>query len=128
MSGERPDTITLPDASAIPGLVFRHARLPDDLLGLVAVHERSTQADGVDPLSSREGIPTFDAMRANFTPSAGFDPASDALIVEMEQQIVGYSRVTWWTERDGVWLYLTTGRLLPAWRGQGIGTAMLRWA
>ncbi len=46
----------------------------------------------------------------------------------MDGQIIGYSGVTWWTERDGVWLYLTIGHLLPAWRGRGIGTAMLRWA
>lgn len=28
---------------------------------------------------------------------------------------------------DGVWVYLTLGWLLPVWRGQGIGTAMLHW-
>jgi mycothiol synthase len=75
-----------------------------------------------------ESIPTFDAMRDRFTPSSTFDPGTDALVVELDGQIIGYSRVTRWTERDGVWLYLTTGRLLPAWRKRGIGTAMLRWA
>jgi mycothiol synthase len=91
------------------------------------MHEGSAQADGVDPLSSMESTPTLDEMRARFAPSSAFDPTMDALVVEMDGQIIGYSRVTWWTERDGVWLYLTTGRLLPAWRGRGIGTAMLRW-
>jgi ribosomal protein S18 acetylase RimI-like enzyme len=67
-------------------------------------------------------------MREWFLPSSTFDPATDALIVEMNGRIIGYSGVTWWTERDGVWLYLTNGRLLPAWRNHGIGTAMLRWA
>ena len=94
----------------------------------MAVHEGSAQADGVDPLSSMESIPTLDELRARFAPSSTFDPTADALIVEMNGRVIGYSRVTWWTERDGVWLYLTTGRLLPSWRGKGIGAAMLRWA
>ena len=75
-----------------------------------------------------ESVPTLDEMRARLAPSSAFDPATDALVVELDGQIIGYSRVTWWTERDGVWLYLTTGRLLPTWRRRGIGTAMLRWA
>jgi ribosomal protein S18 acetylase RimI-like enzyme len=118
----------LPDAPSISGLKFRHVRIPDDLPELVAVHEGSAQADGVDPLSSMESIPTLGNMRSRFAPSPTFDPATDALIVELAGQVIGFGRVTWWTERDGVWLYLTTGHLLPAWRGQGIGTAMLRWA
>jgi mycothiol synthase len=128
MSDERHDVIVMAEAPAIPSLVFRHLRFPGDLTGLVAVHEGSAQADGVDPLSSMESIPALDDMRARFAPSPTFDPTTDTLMVEMAGQVIGYSRVTWWTERDGVWLYLTTGRLLPAWRGRGIGTAMLRWA
>ncbi|HEY7022045.1 MAG TPA: GNAT family N-acetyltransferase [Ktedonobacterales bacterium] len=128
MSDERHDAIILPGAPAIPSLIFRHARIPDDLPGLVAVHEGSAQADGVDPLSSMESIPTLDELHARFAPSSTFDPTADALVVELDGQAIGYSRVTWWTERDGVWLYLTTGRLLPAWRRRGVGTAMLRWA
>src|SRR5690349_5650622 len=107
----------LHDAPGIPGLKFRHARIPSDLPGLVAVHVGSAQADGIDPLSSMESTPTLDEMRTRFAPSSTFDPGTDALIVEMAGQVIGYSRVTWWTERDGVWLYLTTGRLMPAWRG-----------
>jgi ribosomal protein S18 acetylase RimI-like enzyme len=128
VSAERHDAIILPETPAIPGLEFRHARIPDDFPVLVAVHEGSARADGVDPLSSMESIPTLEDMRPRLAPSSTFDPTADALIVEMNGQVIGYSRVTWWTERDGVWLYLTTGRLLPAWRGRGIGAAMLRWA
>ncbi len=60
MRDERHDVIALPEAPAIPGLVFRHLHIPDNLPGLVAVHEGSAQADGVDPLSSMESIPTLD--------------------------------------------------------------------
>jgi len=50
------------------------------------------------------------------------------LVVEVDGTVVGYNWVTWWEEQDGPWLYLHLGWLLPAWRGQGIGTAMLRAA
>lgn len=125
MKDDQPVAIMLP---AIPCLKFRTPRIPEDLPGLVTVHEGSAQTDGVDLLSSMESVPTFDELVARFASSSVFDPVADALVVEMAEQVIGYSRVTWWTERDGVWLYLTTGRLLPAWRGRGIGTAMLRWA
>ena len=88
MSDERSDAIMLPGALALPGLESRHVRIPDDLPGLVAVHEGSAQADGVDPLSSMESIPTLDAMRDRFTPSSTFDPAADALIVEVRPDVV----------------------------------------
>jgi mycothiol synthase len=128
MPDNRRYEIVLPDAPSVTGLTFRHLRIPEDPPELLAVHEGSAQADAVDPLSSMESIPTLDGIRARFAPSSTFDPATDALVVEMDGQVIGYSRVTWWTERDGVWLYLTTGRLLPAWRGQGIGASMLQWA
>jgi hypothetical protein len=57
MDNEARDAITLPEAPAIPGLIFRYARTPDDLPGLVAVHEGSAQAESVDPLSSLESVP-----------------------------------------------------------------------
>src|SRR6476620_3673652 len=100
MGDDKHDAISLPEAPAISGLTFRRVRIPDNLPGLVAVHEGSAQADSVDPLSSMESIPTLDDMRPRFAPSSTFDPAADALIVEMDRQVIGYSRVSWWTERD----------------------------
>jgi hypothetical protein len=82
MTERQLNEIILPNAPAIPGLAFRHAHIPDDLPELVAVHVESAQADGGDPLSSMESIPTLDEMRARFAPSASFDPGSDALIIE----------------------------------------------
>jgi GNAT superfamily N-acetyltransferase len=48
--------------------------------------------------------------------------------VEVEGEPVGYGRVLWWVERDGTRVYLHLGKVVPAWRGRGIGTAILGWA
>jgi mycothiol synthase len=45
----------------------------------------------------------------------------------VDESVVGYSRIISWPEGDGTWVYLTLGWILPEWRGQGIGTAMLHW-
>jgi GNAT superfamily N-acetyltransferase len=49
------------------------------------------------------------------------------LVAEVEERVVGYSRIVSWPEADGTWVYLTLGWVLPEWRGKGIGTAMLHW-
>ena len=49
-------------------------------------------------------------------------------MVEHNGEVVGYETVSWWRERDGTWLYLHRGHLLPQHRGQGVGTEMLAWA
>jgi ribosomal protein S18 acetylase RimI-like enzyme len=122
------DTIALPGAPPIPGLVFRRFRGEADYPAIVAVRAGSRDWDQIDPLSTLEGVPTLDEVRRWFTHPVNFDPATDLLFVEIGGQVVGYSRVTWWTEQDGVWLYLSLGSLLPSWRGRGIGSAMLHWA
>ena len=48
-----------------------------------------------------------------------------SLIAQVNERVVGYSRILSWREGDGTWVYLTLGWVLPDWRGQGIGTAML---
>ncbi|GIF74651.1 GNAT family N-acetyltransferase [Asanoa siamensis] len=42
-------------------------------------------------------------------------------------RIVGHGGMTWWDEADGTRLYLLSGRVDPAWRRRGVGTAILRW-
>ena len=49
------------------------------------------------------------------------------LVAQVDERVVGYSRIISWPEGDGTWVYLTLGWVLPEWRGQGIGTAMLHW-
>ena len=50
-----------------------------------------------------------------------------SLIAQVDERVVGYSRITSWPEGDKTWVYLTLGWILPEWRGRGTGTAMLHW-
>jgi len=126
MKDNSMDIISLSDAPDVPGLTFRHFRGADDYEALAAVREGVREYDRIDPRSPREGIPSADDMARVY---AGVSPGSaDMLVVEVGGAVVGYNWVTWWEEQDGPWLYLHLGWLLPAWRGQGIGTAMLRCA
>lgn len=121
-------TNLLASLPTIPGIRFRRLRGADDYPRLAAVREGSRAADSIDPLSTLEWIPTAAEFAADFAPSASFDPSRDVLIVEAEERVIGYSYVTWWTERDGLRLYLLLAALLPAFRRRGIGSALLEWA
>ena len=122
------DSIDLPDAPAIQGLRFRLFRDEADYRGMAGVHEQSKLWDQIDPLSAREGVPTAAVLPQTF-PIAELRHSPDLLIAEINGQIIGYNHVLWhWTEESGTRVYLHLGYLIPAWRGQGIGRAMLHWA
>jgi GNAT superfamily N-acetyltransferase len=121
------ECIHLSDAPAIADLIFRRFRGAADYAPMVAVHEGSREWDQVDPLSSREVIPTVDSMAANLANVPSGTP--DILIAEVAGQVIGYNHTLWrWTEVTGTRVYLHLGYLLPAWRGKGIGQVMLHWA
>ena len=108
----------------LPGLTWRHLRGPEDAAAYVALVEACREMDQLDPLSTLGGIASVEETRAFFTTL----PLTQALFVMREEQMVAAVRISWWTEADGTWLYPHVGRVHPAYRGSGIGTAMLRWA
>jgi len=112
----------------LPDVLFRRLRGAHEYASLVAVHEGGRVADQIDPHSTLEGIPTVAEFADDFAASATHDPARDLLIVEADGQVIGYAFVTWWSERDGLRLYLSLAALLPAYRNRGIGGVMLSWA
>ena len=124
MSGS--GAIRVPGAPDVPGLVFRTYGGEADLPRMVAVREGSREHDRVDPRSAREAIPTVEDLRHQYADMGPGYP--NLLIVEVGGEVVGYVQLVWWTEGDGVPVYLHLGWLLPAWRGRGIGRAMLRWS
>ncbi len=63
-------------------------------------------------------------MRADF---ADCDPQNVLFALHGDEMIASI-RLSWWTEADGTWLYLHLGRVVPQWRGRGLGTALLHWA
>lgn len=116
--------IPFPSVPALPEVAFRHLCGPEDAPAYVRLIEACREVDAIDPLSTLEGIPTVEEMRASF---ADRDPRNVLFALHGEEMIAAL-HLSWWTEADGTWLYLHLGRVVPAWRGHGLGTALLHWA
>jgi mycothiol synthase len=109
---------------SLPEITFRHLSGPEDALACVRLVEACCEIDAIDPLSTLEQIPTAPEMRASL---AARDP-QNVLFAFHGEEMIAALRLSWWTEADGTWLYLHLGRVVPEWRGRGLGTAMLHWA
>ena len=121
------DTVHLPNAPAIAGQSFRYILGEEDAAALHAVHAGRMAHDQVDSLSTSEDAPSLEQLRASLSRAVAANQQDRWLVAQVEGQVVGYSQLESWPEVDGTWVYLTLGWVLPEWRGQGIGTAMLRW-
>ena len=119
--------ITLDDAPAIAGLVFRHPWGEEDAEALRAVRAGSAAHDGIDPRSTLEGVPSSGQMRSQLAEAAARGECDRWLVAQIRDRVAGCSRVLSWPESDGATVCLTLGWVLPEWRGKGIGTAMLHW-
>ncbi len=111
--------INVPERPALPGLVFRRFQGEADYPKMVAVLHGSKAADQI------EDVDTLETLINTYTHLVNCNPGQDMLFAEVDQQVVGYARVYWQTPQDGARLYPHVGFLLPAWRGWGIGHAML---
>ncbi|HLY15286.1 MAG TPA: GNAT family N-acetyltransferase [Candidatus Limnocylindrales bacterium] len=87
---------------------------------LVALIHTSHRLDDVDDLPSLE---SFRSEQAHFD---GFDPRRDVLVVEAEGGLRAGARITA-AIRSGRGSYRFEGWVAPAWRGRGIGRALLAW-
>src|SRR5689334_13484486 len=109
LSGEKMPTkieaVRLNDAPAIPGLRFCHV-VEADALALFAVHERCADHDQVDRLSSIEHTPSQDDLARWLAAAVGQDQTRNWLVAQIGDEVIGYSRILWWTEVDGTWVYL----------------------
>jgi mycothiol synthase len=112
--------ITVPDAPDIPGLTLRGFRGEADYAAMSAVMQGSRETDGFERTTSPEDV------ARSYRHLFNCDPYRDMLFVEVEGQVVGYSRVWWQKELNGKRRYQHFAHLLPAWRGQGLRRAMLR--
>ena len=111
----------LDGAPDIPGLRFRHYRGEDDLPAMLAVIEGSRIAD------QNDWVETLDQIKMSYRHLVNCDPREDALLVELDGSLIGYSRVFWSDEAEGNRLLCHFAILLPEQRGRGIRRAMLRW-
>jgi len=121
------ERIILPDMPATEGINFRFIRGEEDADAVYALRAGCIERDQVDLLSASEGLPSRDELRAALTQVSAAQKQNQRLVAEVNGQVVGYSLIDSWSEEDGRWVYLLLGWVLPAWRGQGIGTALLHW-
>src|SRR5437868_3020695 len=117
------ETIIVPNAPQINGLTFRHFRGEDDYPKMAEVRRKSKGHDQVDPLSTLESVASTEEIKESITDNH-CNPLQDIIMVEMNGNVIGYSKIGWWTEKDGTWLYLHASYLLPEWRNKGIDDAM----
>jgi len=115
------DRIHVPNAPEIPGLSFRAWRGESDLPLMLAVITGCKDEDKVELSETLENITN------NYNHLEHCDPFQDMLIAEIDDRMIAYTRVTWNKQEDGLTYYMTFGFLLPEWRRQGIGSAMLAW-
>jgi GNAT superfamily N-acetyltransferase len=110
------------NAPAIAGLRFRHFRGESDYPKMLKAFVASIDADQVDHTT------TLDDVANTYTHLSNCDPYQDMIFVEMNGEVIGYSRGWWNLEADtGSYLYGMTGFLVPEWRRKGIGQAVLQW-
>ena len=113
------EPILLAEAPGIPGLCFRGFRGPGDYPDISSLINRCKQADQVEQVQTVEDVAWFFAHLVNC------DPYQDTIFAEIDGQLIGYCRVSWRSDNENRWLYEHRGVLLPEWRRQGIGRAML---
>jgi mycothiol synthase len=117
-AGARPFPTASP-LRAIPGLVLRHLRAPEDLHDMNAIANAIRDAEGNTFWTTDE---QFEAFYAN---PPGSDPASDVAVAEIGGRIVGYGRAAWHDELDGTRIYEVIPFVDPKVAGEAVFVLMV---
>jgi mycothiol synthase len=104
----------------VPGITYRGFRGEIDYPAMSAIISGSKGADDLEWTSSAEDI------ARNYRHLVNSDPETDMLFVEVDGEVIGYSRVWWQEEITGRRVYMHFAHLLPEWRGQGIRQTMVQ--
>ncbi len=107
---------------------LRPIRGARDAEALYAIHIGRVARDVIEPTSPFEDFPSLEELRATLTEAVEAGQQDHWQVAQIGDQVVGYSQIECWPEADGTWVYLNQGWVLPEWRGQGAGTALLQWA
>jgi ribosomal protein S18 acetylase RimI-like enzyme len=111
-----------PDVSLPTGLRLRPYAGDADVPGLVRVINAEWEHDGVPARYTVD-----EKLNDHSHPSDAFDARRDVTIAEVDGAMVGYSVRGWTDAHDSfVRQYRVDGSVVPAWRGRGIGRAILR--
>jgi mycothiol synthase len=104
----------------LTGLRLRPFAGESDLAEIVRIENAAAEADQINERHS------LVAIAAEYShPRDSFDPRRDATIAEVDGLPVAIGRREWVDTTDGLREYRLNGAVDPAWRRQGIGTALL---
>jgi mycothiol synthase len=102
------------------GLVLRAYAGPEDVAEMVRIFNVSSERAGIDERISVEGMSNWLAH-----PSDRFDAAIDAVVAEVDGQMVGYGWTAWLDTTDGLREHRTRGHVDADWERRGIGSVIL---
>ena len=115
------ERIINPNTPQISGLVLRKFRGESDYPAMLDVINGAKIVDDIEESKTLKDI-THDYKYLD-----NCDPARDMLMAEVDGKLIGYTRVFWEKQEDGLTFYFSFGKLLPEWRRKGIGSAMFAW-
>lgn len=113
-------TVHIPEAPTIDGLTFRRYQDETDIQHIVALWNGIKHVDRLDI------TPTVEEFINAYSHATSFEPCRDVLLIEQQDNVIGYAWVQHMEEPDGTQRYLHGAILLPDWRRKGIGRALLR--
>ncbi len=87
---------------------------------MLRVFGAAHEADGLDD------VPTVEQFDLNYSTLVNCDLPLDAILAEVDGDLVAYARVFWTELVEGGRTYENFGFIDPAWRRRGLGTAMHR--
>ena len=115
------DEIIVRNAPRVAGLNFRRFRGDVDFPIMAKIVMGCKDEDGLERAETAEDI------QRGYRHLVNCDPNRDMLFAQIGDRAIGYSRVTWHNEGQESMIYFHFGFVLPAWRRQGIGRAMLHY-
>jgi mycothiol synthase len=110
----------MPTVARLPGVVIRPFRDASDFERIAKVIRESNRADEIP------WLPTVDNLRADLANRESIDPARDVILAELGDMPIAFTGVER-VVRDGSPVYEMWSSVLPPFRRQGLGTALLGW-
>jgi ribosomal protein S18 acetylase RimI-like enzyme len=119
IKNDTAEAIVDPRTKDIAGLALRGFQGEADYPKMLAVIQGCAAADGLERAEKLEDIVN------TYSHLHHCEPYSDMLFVEIDRNVVGYSRTWWEVEGSGRWVGFQFGYVLPEWRRKGIGSTLL---
>ncbi len=118
---KKSDHFDIPYAPDIDGLKFRKYRDEEDFPKMLRVLNQSNEADDIEDVKSLEDI------KRDYSHLTNCDIYEDVLLVEIEDEVIGYSRAWWNKLQTDKREYRYIVFLLPEWRDTGMMGTMVKY-